>query len=242
MKANVVIDGKSYPMTKGDVSDHIFDFDYKLPDNRDTATFYYILNYDYRTGEKAKTRETKSDIHKFKLTNRYPVMIESNRAPTGTKLPILGRGFSRFDKVYFDNAQVTTEFISENQLNIIVPSLPAGKTYKILLENGTGRIFIDNFRIDKSMIRVVPATINILSGQVQRILFKIDNAAPSGGLKVDVTTNIPEGVIMDEVRIAEGKKTVNIPIRGGAPSKGSLFVQVPGFDEVTVPITVSPSN
>ena len=43
---------------------------------------------------------------------------------------------------------------------------------------------------------------------------------------------------MPEASIAEGDRTVNIPIQGGAPGEGKLIITAPGYDSVEVPVRV----
>jgi hypothetical protein len=239
IKARIVIDGREHEMVRSDVGRNIFDYDYKLPEGRDNAKYYYLVDYRLKTPD-SKIRNMKSSVERFNISNRYPVMLESNRAPIGSRIPLLGRGFTRYDKVILGSIEVDTKFVSENQLVFTVPPLPAGRTYSVELAGAGGNQFIDNFRIDKSTINVVPAAIKLDSGQVQRLLFKVDFEAPVGGLRVEVTTDIPAGVIMEEVIIPEGASTISIPVKGGVPSRGNLYVNVPGFDEVIVPVEVTP--
>ena len=50
--------------------------------------------------------------------------------------------------------------------------------------------------------------------------------------------NVPASVIMPEAHIQAGARTANIPVKGGQPGSGNLFIKVPGLKEVTVPIKV----
>ena len=104
-----------------------------------------------------------------------------------------------------------------------------------------GRIMdfvVGNFRIDQSPLGVVPSSLEIASGDSATLLFKIDYDAPSGGLAIEVRTNVPDSVVMPEASIAEGDRTVNIPIQGGAPGEGKLIITAPGYDSVEVPVRV----
>ncbi len=78
----------------------------------------------------------------------------------------------------------------------------------------------------------------IQSGDTATLLFKIDYEAPAGGVVVDVKTNVPLSVIMPEALIAEGDKTVNIPIKGGQPGEGKLVITAAGFEGAEIPIKV----
>ena len=87
-------------------------------------------------------------------------------------------------------------------------------------------------------LRVIPGAITLSQGQRQAIAFSIDGAAPRDGLLVNVTTNIPNSVIMPEVIIPEGARTVNVTVQGGAAGSGKLFIEALGYEEVVVPITI----
>ena len=51
-------------------------------------------------------------------------------------------------------------------------------------------------------------------------------------------TDIPESIIMPEVFIPEGARSVNVPVEGGIPGVGKLFVEVPGLKTVVIPVVV----
>ena len=97
---------------------------------------------------------------------------------------------------------------------------------------------IGTFRIDESKLGVIPTSLEIQSGDTMTLLFKIDYEAPAGGVAVEVKTTVPLSVIMPEAIIAEGDKTVNIPIKGGQPGEGKLVITADGFEGAEVPIKV----
>ena len=65
------------------------------------------------------------------------------------------------------------------------------------------------------------------------------NVAPAGGLLLDITTDIPESVIMPEAVVPPGQNSLSITVEGGKPGSGSLFLKGYGSGEVSVPVTVS---
>ena len=87
-------------------------------------------------------------------------------------------------------------------------------------------------------LRVIPDSLTLQQGQRQALAFAMDNPAPMGGLYINVTTDIPNSVIMPEVIIPEAARTVNIAVRAGEPGAGSLYIQGPGMNEIVIPITV----
>ena len=135
--------------------------------------------------------------------------------------------------------KATTRYLSENELRFTIPALPSGIDYPVQLIGGPhGALDIGNFRIDESVLGVVPSSLEIKSGDSATLLFKIDFEAPDKGLPIDVRTDISKSVIMPEAIITKGNKTVNIPIRGGAPGEGKLVITAPGYQPVEVPIRV----
>ena len=119
----------------------------------------------------------------------------------------------------------------------MVPALPSGIDYPVQLIGGPhGALDIGNFRIDESRIGVVPS-LEINSGDSATLLFKIDYDAPPGGLAIDVKTNVPDSVVMPEAVIAEGDRTVNIPVEGGTAGEGKLIIS-PGYESVEISVRV----
>jgi hypothetical protein len=64
-------------------------------------------------------------------------------------------------------------------------------------------------------------------------------SAPPGGLLIDVTTDVPESVIMPEIIVPQGQTSVTITVEGGKSGSGSLFLKGFGAGEVTVPVTIT---
>ena len=85
---------------------------------------------------------------------------------------------------------------------------------------------------------MVPSSLEIASGDSATLLFKIDYDAPVGGLAIDVKTNVPDSVVMPEATIAEGDRTANIPVQGGAPGEGKLIISAPGYETLDIPVRV----
>ena len=101
-----------------------------------------------------------------------------------------------------------------------------------------GGLDVGDFRIDESSLSVSPQQIEIDSGETDVLLFKIDFEAPAGGLPIRVVTDVPASIVMPEAHIQEGARTANIPIKGGQPGEGKIFITVPGLKEVIVPVKV----
>ncbi len=238
VKATIVINGEEHEMELSDIGNSIYDYDYKMPRNLSEVGYYYILEYTYYTDSSPSKFKKFTDISKAQLVNRYVIQLESDRAPVGSNVAVVGRGFSNLDVILFGDQEVPTEYASSNALSFIVPSMPAGKDYHVSLRTGQGDIPIGLFRIDSASINAFLENSAINSGERTMMLFTIGFNAPPGGLYLDLTTDIPDSVIMPEVIIPEGARSVNIPLEAGNPGRGTLYVDAPGFETVEVPITV----
>lgn len=235
-----VVGGESIAMVKDPINPALWSCDYKLPQGFDEATYYFQVNYKTKLNSGAlKPGEIKSDLQVFRLENRYVGNLASYRGPVGVEIAVQGRGLTKYDSITFGGEKAQTRYLSENELRFTIPALPAGVDYPVQLIGGPhGALDIGNFRIDQSPLGVVPSSLEIASGDSATLLFKIDYDAPSGGLAIEVITNVPDSVVMPEASIAEGDRTVNIPIQGGAPGEGKLIITAPGYDSVEVPVRV----
>lgn len=240
ISVSVVVGGETISMVKDPLNETLWSCDYKLPQGFDEATYYFQVNYSTKLNSGAlKPGEIKSDLQVFRLENRYVGNLASYRGPVGVEIAVQGRGLTKYDSISFGGEKAQTRFLSENELRFTIPALPSGIDYPVQLIGGPhGALDIGNFRIDQSPLGVVPSSLEIASGDSATLLFKIDYDAPSGGLLIDVRTNIPDSVVMPEAMIAEGDRTVNIPIQGGAPAEGTLIITAPGYDSVEVPVRI----
>jgi hypothetical protein len=240
IKVFAVVGGDTIPMVQDPVNFFLWSCDYKLPQGFDEATYYYLAKYSNQAdGSGFPPKEVKSDLQVFRLENRYVGNLASYRGPVGVEIAVQGRGMTKYDSITLGGSKATTRYLSENELRFTVPSLPSGIDYPVQLIGGPhGALDIGNFRIDESVLGVVPSSLEIKSGETETLLFKIDFEAPESGLSIDVKTNISNSVIMPEATISQGNKTVNIPIRGGKPGEGKLVITAPGYQPVEVPLRV----
>ena len=235
-----VVGGEKLVMVQDDLNPALWSCDYKLPAGFDEATYYFEAKYAsvLDNGNVADRRMT-SDLQTFRLENRYVGNLASYRGPVGAEIAVQGRGLTKYDVIKVGEQDTTTRYLSENELRFVVPVLPSGLDYSVKLSGGAhGALDIGNFRIDESRLSVSPSSLDIQSGDTATLLFKIDYEAPAGGLAIDVKTNIPNSVIMPEAVIAEGDKTVNIPIRGGEAGEGKLVISANGFEGTEVLVKV----
>ncbi len=238
IQPRIVIDGQSYKMNKAQVGGDIWEFDYQLPAGRTSASYYFICNYNLEgSGETGEVHS--DDVQTMKIVGRYVLRPEATRAPVGSRVSVLGAGFTPTDVIYFDNTPTRTIFESPSSISFFVPAVESGRNFKLTVA-GSGGITLDvgTFRVDAISFQVSPSAIVLRSGEQQAVTFTIPTAAPAGGLVIDVTTDIPESVVMPEVNVPSGQTSVTVPVQGGKPGTGSLFFKS-SAGESSMSITVT---
>lgn len=242
MRPKVVIDGESRMMNPSPLGDHIWEYEYKMPSGRRNAVYYFDIEYEVYTADSTRVKSitVPSDgLLKFTVVNRYVVNLESNRGPVGSKIGLVGRGFSPSDQVFVGGQLANSEYHSPNALSFFVPSLPAGQSYNVTIRDSEKEMMVGSFRVDPAQMQVLPRSVNLSSGARATLIFSIPSPAPAGGLAVQITTNIPDSVILPEVIIPAGSQSVSVPLEGGTPGVGILHVETPGFSPLEVPIQVT---
>ncbi len=239
LRPQVVIDGQVHPMSLSPGSETLYEYDFRMPGGRTEAAYYLLVHYQRKTENATTTKEQVTELSRFSIENRYSVELETNRAPVGTRVAILGRGFTGDDKIMVGGSPAATRFDSSTSLSFYVPSLPEGRGYDVKVLGVSGEINAGTLRIDSSRITVLPSSLTVSQGRSGALAFRIPDEAPPGGLQIRVTTDIPKSVVMDRVSIEAGQRSTSINIQGGLPGQGSLFIEIPGYSEVVVPITVN---
>jgi hypothetical protein len=242
-RAQIVINGETHEMVQSPGDDLTFSYDYKMPPGITEARYYYIVSWDYQSAGEVKTATRYSTVetgkvYQARLINRYPIQLVNDRGPAGASIPIVGNGFTSQDVVVIGGTEALTTVHSPNSLEFVVPSLPAGRTYEVLLRTGSGDLDAGRFKIDEAALSVQPRELYLLSGQTDFLIIETENRAPLGGLLIDARTDIPDSLIMPEIIMPEGDRSVNVNITGGEPGSGILVLTVPGYAPIEVPVTV----
>lgn len=230
--SRIIIDGVPHEMLKTDNLN--FTFDYKIDENKHTAAYYYEISYLLNKREKS----IKSKIFRLNIINRYAIGFECNRGRPYCEISLLGRGFTEGDKVVIGGYTCDTAFISPNVLTFKIPFIDGGKSYKAILDSDNGNIGLGEFFVDTLTISTEPTKLKLNSGDRQLLTITIDIDAPEFGLPLDITTDIPESVIMHDVSIQPGMRTATVIVEGGQPGEGSLFISAHGFTDCILPISV----
>ncbi|QYM80513.1 cell surface protein [Horticoccus luteus] len=236
---HIIIDGENHAMTASALGANLWEYEYHLPPGRDEIAYYFLVNYSVEHADVSKPAETYTALEHAKIVRRYVLSLEVNRGPVGARVSVLGRGFNPNDTIYFDNVPARTVYESPNALSFYVPAIDAARNYHVMLGSDAGTSPVGTFRIDASSLTVTPASLSLRSGETQSLTFSVPNPAPAGGLLLDVTTDVPDSVIMPEVVVPAGQTSVTINVQGGSPGSGSLFLKGYAGGELTIPVSVT---
>jgi hypothetical protein len=238
IQPRIIIDGQSYKMSKTSVNGDVWEFDYQLPAGRATASYYFICEYKVERQNSDQPQEVYSELQAMNIAGRYVIRSEATRAPVGSRVSVLGAGFTPADVVYFDQTPTRTVFESPSSLSFFVPVVEPGRTYKLSVTGSGLNLDVGSFRVDAISFQVAPSALVLRPGEQQALTFTIPNAAPAGGMLIDVTTDVPESIVMPEVMVAAGQTSVTVPVQGGKAGTGSLFFKS-SAGEISVSVTVS---
>ena len=234
---HIIIDGQNFDMKPSAIGEGLYEFEYQLPAGRDDIGYYYLVTYNVESNGNTTSGEAYTEVAHVKIVHRYVLSLEVNRGPVGAMVRILGRGFSQQDAVYFSGVPARTVFESPTSLSFYVPPLEAGKNYVVGIN--AGLLPVGTFHIDPSTVSVSPTALTLRTGETQTLSFNIANPAPAGGTLLDITTDVPESVIMPEVIVPQGQSSVMVNVKGGKPGTGSLFLKGFGLNEVTIGVNVT---
>ncbi len=237
-KVEIAIDGAYRPMTKSPSQESVYEYNYAIPANRNTAKFYTNVSFSYHAMGVEKLKEIQSGLYQLSLVNRCIYGLECNRGRVGSDTTILGRGLSSEDQVFVGDVRAEVKSLTPNIITFVVPSLLPGKSYPVKVVKNNYETDVGQFLVDIAKISVDQDRITLNPGEKCRLTFKIDFPAGKGGLFISVKTNVPDSVIMPEVVIPEGQTSATISVEGGAQGSGKLFVSATGFEESSIAITV----
>jgi hypothetical protein len=234
---HIVVDGQNFAMKKSSLGEDLYEFEYQIPPGRTEIAYYFLVDYQMQGGNGPDTGQVYTELQHAAIQRRYVLSLEANRGPVGASVSVLGRGFTAQDAVAFNGTPVRTVFSSPTSLGFFVPALPPG-TYAVTLSSPAGNSPVGTFRIDGTTVSVSPASLALHAGEQQTLTFTLTSAAPTGGLLLDLTTDVPESVIMPEVTVPEGQTSVTVNVQGGKPGTGSLLLKGYGTGGLTIPVTV----
>lgn len=244
LRAYLVINEETYQMERAPQNPRIFTYDYRLPPGQVEVRYYYYIEYEYvNQGARGSTvrystEEYYGRPYAARLINRYPIQLISSRGRVGDEIAVVGSGFSELDTIYVGGVAAETTFNSPHSIDFQVPSLDPGQAYDVVLQTASGELSMGTFRVDGSALRVSPGRVRLAAGDVTQLTFQIDSVAPSGGLPITVSSNIPQSILLPEVSIPAGYSSTVVTIEAGSPGSGQIYVEAPGFAMQTVNVTV----
>lgn len=236
IRPRIIIDGQAYPMNRSTAGVDLWEFEYQLPAGRTNASYYFIC--DYQTKGSTVVQDLYSELQTLNVAGRYVIRSEATRAPVGSRVSILGAGFTTADIVYFDNTPTRTVFESPSSLSFFVPAVSPGRSYRLTVRGAGAALDVGSFRVDAISFQVTPGAVVLRQGEQQAITFTIPQPAPAGGLFIDVTTDVPESVVMPVVMVPANATSVTVPVQGGKPGTGSLFFRS-SAGESSIAVTVT---
>lgn len=236
--AHLVINGEEVRMKRNPANPRLFEVEYRMPPGQAEARYYYVVRYQFQRDGFSRQAEVFSDFFILQLVDRYVLQLLTHRGPVGTEVSVVGRGFSNFDTVVFGGVELPTRVDSSTSVTFTVPAVPAGQNYEVIVRTRTGDLKVGLFRVDQAQLAVMPGSVDLTRGQRRTLVVQLPFAAPAGGLPVEVTTDVPASVIMPEIRVPAGARSVNVVIEGGEPGRGTLFITAPGFGDLLVPVSV----
>jgi hypothetical protein len=238
IQPRIIIDGQNYKMSKTSVNGDVWEFDYQVPAGRADASYYFICEYMVENQSSNLPQQIYSDRYTMKIAGRYVIRSEASRAPVGSRVSVLGAGFTPSDVVYFDQTPTRTVFESPSSLSFFVPLVESGRNYRLSVAGSGLNLDVGSFRVDAISFQVTPAALVLRPGEQQALTFTVPTAAPAGGMLIDVTTDVPESVVMPEVMVPAGQTSVTVPVQGGKAGAGSLFFKSSaGENSVSVTVT-----
>jgi hypothetical protein len=234
----VVVDGERHEMQKHPDGNNIFVYDHPFYD-LGTIPYYFELLYEVNRHGSIREKIAKSELYHTTITNKYIFALDANRGPVGAKVNIVGCGLGKGDRVRVGGRIVASNWLSTGAIEFAVPPMECDCDYEVYLLSNRREFFAGTFFIDPSNLRCSSDFIRLDNGESQRLVFMLDQPAPAEGIDLDITTDIPSSIIMPEVRLSGGERTVGVSIRGGEESaKGMLFVAAKGFRSLEIPVEI----
>lgn len=238
MRPYVIIDGTKHEMQKHPDGNNVFVYDYRFHDIG-TIPYYFELTYEINRRGTTRERVAKSELYTATVTNKYIFALDANRGPIGARVSIVGCGLSRSDQVRLGERIIPAHFLSSGAIEFIVPPMECDQEYEVFLLSNRKEFLAGTFFIDRSNLYCSSDFIRLDNGETQRLVFMLDQGAPTDGLPLDVTTDIPNSIIMPEVHFMPGERTVSVNIKGSDKSaKGTLFVSAKGFTSLEIPLEI----
>lgn len=234
----VIIDGEEHLMrAKG--RDH-YAYDWKAGSETSISYFFNVCYSirDEATGLRQISKRT--DEYHLRISSRNVLGLSSERAKPGSKISVMGKGFSRDCQIYFNDQPVLTTFLSPQALSFRVPTIPSACKYRVDVVCGDEKTKAGEIWVDSGDISASPSTLTVSVGGRAHANLNFSSPAPDGDLPIEVTTNIPSALSMEDVVLRSGRRSLSFFVDGIEEASGKLFIKAPGFNPLTIYVHVLP--
>jgi hypothetical protein len=284
--AKLIIDGNACKMTRlPDIPD-VYEYEFQAPAGASELRYYFLIEYQVSNLGILRSRTDYSPLQVASIVGRDARGLSANRGPAGSRVAVIGRGFTSRDNVYFNDNLARSVYDSANAISFFVPDLPAGQNYTISIGDAPGKLVIGTFRIDPGAggdpqqtaasyntidynaqpaatttttaapvvvapvpvpqsgeLSVSPGEVKVRQSQTVVLMFITPEKVSGAPMLIDVTTDIPESVIMPEVYVQPGSNVGKVTLEGGRPGSGHLYAKMPGSAKpLVIPVTIQPLN
>jgi hypothetical protein len=165
--------------------------------------------------------------------------FDMNKGRPGMQRALLGHGFTEGSCVVLDGVACETTLVSSDVLSFVVPFLGYARKTHASLVNGDNNVSLEDFYVDRAIVYTNLSKIDVSHDEKQVMHVWINFDAPAKtGLTIEVTTNVPDVLITQDIHIPPGKHSASIIVRGGIPGWGMLYLSANGFEELQIPIEV----
>ena len=245
----IMIGQAPYPMTKVPNSDTLYEFDYKAPPGVTQFAYYFLAHYNTSDSGIVSLREDYSTLQHAVISDQISSVAAGNTAAAGasvssanTAIP-WGSPASMESSASANVAPASTS--ASGALNAgsfgfgSASSTAATTSYSAQTPAPTASSASVSTRQDGNDLTVSPTEISIHTGSNIVLKFITPTKVTGSPLLIDVTTDIPDSVIMPEVYVNVGRNVGSVILKGGKPGKGNLYVKAAGYAKtLTIPITV----
>ncbi|MDR1590950.1 MAG: hypothetical protein LBR92_03070 [Puniceicoccales bacterium] len=238
IKPYVVVNGEKHEMKKHPDGNNMFVYDYHF-NGIGTIPYYFEVVYVGTRNGIPREKIAKSDLFSTAVTDKYIFALNANRGPVGATVNIVGYGLTRADKVRFGGRTLSANWLSSGAIEFVVPSVECDSEYEVYLLTNRKELLAGTFFVDESVLHCSTDFIRLANGESQRLVFMIDHPAQEDGVEVEITTDIPDNIVMPEVHFMPGERTVSVNITGGEDAaKGTLFVRAKGYSSLEIPLEI----
>ena len=234
----IVINGEKHSMELHPDGNNVFVYDCTF-NGVGKVPFYFELIYETNRNGMIRKKMHKSDLFTLSVSDKIVLAMNCSRGPVGTTVGIMGCGFNKADKIRLGDKIVPSVFNSNSSIEFSIPSIPCDRDYDVFLISNNKEFLAGTFHVDPAALRCSTDFIRLMNGESVSVLFMLDRAAPEGGLNLNISTDVPDSVIMPEVCFPAGERSCSVTVSGSDVSgKGTLFVGMEGFNSLEIPVEI----